>query len=288
MAVKFFGQFLMEEGVISRETLLKAIELQESANLKFGEIALSLGILKETDIIQVHDAQRTEDFRFGDMAVKLGLITEEQMKQILTKQKNSHLYIGEALVKIGGLNEEDLHRYLSKFKADQAPYMVEKISIPQEISYPQVWEIVADLTYKILTRVVNLSVRPGPCQLVKALSRNEVVAAMDFSGSTNGRYLLSVSSGIQTAIAQAILKEENVEHEPKEVLDDAVMEFVNIVCGNVAAKAAQVGKSIDISPPEVFHPDGNETPVPSGQIGLLFPLYMADGEKVEPAVFIKQ
>jgi hypothetical protein len=66
------------------------------------------------------------------------------------------------LVKIGGLNEEDLHRYLSKFKADQAPYMVEKISIPQEISDPQVWEIVADLTYKMLTRVAKLSVRPRP------------------------------------------------------------------------------------------------------------------------------
>lgn len=288
MAVKFFGQFLMEKGVVSRETLLEAITLQESSNLKFGETALAMKIISDADVERVHDAQRTEDLRFGDMAVKLGLITEAQMKEVLTRQKNSHLYIGEALIKVGGINEGDLLGYLKDFKADQAPYMVEKILIPSEVSNPQVWEVVADLTNKMLLRVANLSPRVGQYKIVQNLEANDTVASMGFKGSVNGTYYLSVSSDIQEIIAKAILKEDSIENEPQEVLDDVVMEFVNITCGNISAKAAQLGKDFEIQPPDFCHPEGKNIEVPSGQLGLLLPFYLADAGKVEMAVFIKE
>ncbi len=286
MAVKFFGQFLLEKGAVTKESLLKAIELQESTNLKFGETALGMGILTAADIERVHDAQQSEDLRFGDMALKLGLISDEQMQQVLTRQKNNHLYIGEALIKVGGLSAEALPRYLEEFKADQAPYLVQRVSIPDGIPSPEIWEMVADLTYKMLTRVADIAIRPGPCRVVEEIAANTVVAAMEFQGSIRGRYLFSASSNAQKAIARAILKEEDVESEPTEVLDDTVMEFANIVLGNVAAKTAQLGKNMEIAPPEVINPGPDGIKVPSGMTGLLFPIHVADGDCLEMAVFI--
>ncbi len=286
MAVKFFGQFLIEKGIVSREVLLKAVELQEAVNLKFGEMALAMEFVSAADVERIHDAQRSEDLMFGDMAVKLGIMTPDQIKQVLTRQKNSHLYIGEALVQVGALNSEELQGYLEEFKADQAPYATAKVFIPDGVPHSDIWEMSADLSGKMVARIVNLPCRLGECRRTERLEANDVVAAMDFCGDINAHYLLSVSAAVQKKIALAILKEENVDNEPPEVLDDAVMELVNIICGNIVAKAAQRGKCTEIKPPLVFHPASGGIAVPTGGQGIVFPIHLADEERVELAIFV--
>jgi CheY-specific phosphatase CheX len=287
MAVKFFGQFLVEKGVVSRETLLQAIELQESVNLSFGATCLAMGILTEADIEKVHNAQRIEDLRFGDMAVKLGLLTGHQMMQVLARQKNTHLYIGEALVKVGGLQAEELPKYLDEFKADQAQYTTDSVVIPAGLPETKTWEMVVDLSYKMLTRVALLVFRPEPCFVADRLPAMDVYAAMDFNGDISGRYIMGVTVATRAKIAKAILKEPSVDNEPQEVLDDTVMEFINVALGNIAAKAAQSGKSMEIAPPEIIEsPDG--IPVPAGHRALCFPVCLSDGDRLEFAVFIKE
>ncbi|KAF0221742.1 MAG: hypothetical protein FD174_73 [Geobacteraceae bacterium] len=283
MAVKFFGQYLVEKGVVTRETLLKAVELQESVNLSFGDIALSMEFLSRQDIERVNQAQRSEDLRFGDMAVKLGLLTQERMQQVLTKQKNGHLYIGEALVKVGGLDEAELIQYLAEFKADQAPYITERVTIPAGVPHPEIWEMAADLTYKMLTRIARLTFRPEPCRVAGSLAESDVTATIRFNGDINACYIFAVSRGVRARIAAAILDEADVGHEPQEVLNDTVMEFINVVCGNIAAKAAQLGKALDISPPEIVNPGGMEAQ--AGQVGIIFPICLSDGERAELAIF---
>lgn len=286
MAVKFFGQFLVEKGVVSREILLQAIELQESVNLSFGATCLAMGILTDGDIEKVHNAQRSEDLRFGDMAVKLGLLTGDQMMEVLERQKSTHLYIGEALVKVGGIQAEELPRYLDEFKADQAQYATDTVTIPDGVTEPKLWEMVVDLSYKMLTRVALLVFRPEPPSVADQLPPMNVYATMDFTGDISGRYLLGVTAATRAKIARAILKEPNVDNEPQEVLDDTVMEFVNVALGNIAAKAAQSGKAMEIAPPEIFAaPEG--IPVPAGHRGLCFPVCLSDGDRLELAIFIK-
>jgi CheY-specific phosphatase CheX len=221
------------------------------------------------------------------MAVKLELLTAEQMQQVLSRQKNGHLYIGEALVKVGGLPADDLPRYLDEFKADQAQYATDTVSIPTGIADPKVWEMVVDLSYKMLTRVALLTFRPEPCFVANRLPKKDVYAAMDFSGDVSGRYIMGVSTETQAKIAKAILKETNVDEEPKEVLDDTVMEFINVVCGNIAAKAAQLAKSIEIAPPLIVETSDGIIP-PADHLCLCFPACLAEGEHVELAVFIKE
>lgn len=286
MAVKFFGQFLVETGVISRKDLLKAIDLQETSNLKVGEIAALLGMLSEAEIEKIHAVQRTEDLRFGDIALKLGFLSNEQMQEVLTRQKNGHLYIGEALVQVGALGREELERQLSAFQSDQAAYATGSISVPSGIANPKLWEMAADLTGKLLGRVAEITVHPSPGVTCQKVDPADTIAAMAFSGSVSGRYLLAVSDTLRQRIACAVLNEKDVSAEPLEVLDDAVMEFVNIVCGNIAAKAAQLGKTMEIFPPAIFHPGARGIDVPAGQSGLRFPFAEANGETLSLYFFL--
>lgn len=287
MAVKFFGQFLVENNLVSRDALLKAIELQEQKNLKFGEMAISTGYVTREDIDRAHNAQLSKDMKLGDLLVEMGIVTLKQLDDIITRQKNTHLYIGEALVLVGALNNEKLQEYLEAFKQDQAQYVSERIELPAGVSDSLVWEMAADLTYKMITRVVGLPFRPGKCQTVTTVDSNFMMAAMDLAGDVEARYIISVSQRVQKEIAKAILREESVDAEPVEVLEDTVMEFVNVVCGNIAAKASQMDKIVNISPPVALHPPAAGLNVPAGNTALRFPIHVGENDKMEMVLFIR-
>lgn len=287
MAVKFFGQFLVENGVVTREALLSAIELQEQKNLKLGEMAVSMGYLTQADIERAHNAQMSKDMKLGDLLVEMGILTLNQLNDVITRQKNTHLYIGEALVLVGALTNENLQQQLDRFKADQAQYVSDRIELPAQMANTNIWEMTADLTYKMITRVLDIQFRPGKCVVTPCLSHNYMMAAMDFSGDVSARYLVSVSEGLQKTVAKAILREESVDDEPIEVLEDTVMEFVNVVCGNVAAKASQMGVIMNINPPVTIRPPAAGLPVPAGHTALCFPIHVGDNEKMELILVIQ-
>ena len=278
MAVMFFGQYLVERGIVSRDVLLKAIALQEQNNLSFGDTAVSMGLLTSADADRINQAQRSQDMRIGDLSVQMGLLTDDKVMAVLAEQKRRHLYIGEAVVAAGGLTAEELEKYLQEFKEDQAKYTTDKVSIPAGVPHPDQWEMMSDLTYKMLTRVARVTFHSDPCTLVDTIPVFPVLAAMDIIGDISVKYVFGCTAGLQAKIAQAILGTDNVSKEPKEVLDDTVMEFVNVVCGNIVAKAVQLGKKTDISPPQLLDPDALAK-LPTNEQALHFPIYLADGDK---------
>ncbi|HXE95596.1 MAG TPA: chemotaxis protein CheX [Dongiaceae bacterium] len=287
MAVKFFGQFLVEKGIVTSSALLDAINLQDKNNLKFGEMAVAMGLVTPADIQRAHNAQMSRDMKLGHLLVEMGVLTSVQMDDVVIRQKNTHLYIGEALVQIGALTSEALQQHLDAFKADQAQYVSNGIDLPITSANSNIWEMTADLTYKMITRVLDLQFRPGKCVQATAISPNFMLAAMDLSGDVEARYLISVSEGLQKSIAKAILSEESVDDEPAEVLEDTVMEFVNVVCGNVAAKASQMGIIMDINPPVTLHPPASGLPIPAGHTALSFPIHIVGGDTMEMLLLIK-
>lgn len=287
MAVKFFGQFLAEKGIVSRDAILAAINLQEQKNLKLGEMAVAMNYITQADIERAHNAQFSQDMKLGDILVEMGILTSNQLQEVITRQKDTHLYIGEALVLVGALTTEQLQLQLNEFKLDQAPYVTNMIEIPAGVANSKIWEMTADLTYKLITRVLDLQFRVEKCRVVTTLETNFMMAAMDMSGDVDARYILSVSAGVQKMVAKAILREDSVDEESVEILEDTVMEFVNVVCGNVAAKASQLGHVINITPPVTIHPPATGIPVP-GHTALCFPIHVGENEKMELLILIRQ
>jgi len=286
MAIKFFGQFLIDKKIITRLDLLRGIELQEKSNLRFGDLVIEMGMMTTEQITLTHRAQRHEDLQFGDMAVKMGFLTPERVKQVLDRQQNEHLYIGEALVKLGTISMEELDFHLVEFKQAQKVSVAEKIVIPAGISHQPIWEIVADMTYKMLTRVAGVTFQTGPCAITGTLPERPVIIELEFSGSLSAHYLLTVSEYTRALIANAILKEDKVATGSDEETDEAVKEFVNIVCSNIVSKAAQFGYSIDTSPAQIRRQNTIGLAIPGDQTGLLFPIYFSNGEIFELTIVV--
>ena len=63
MAVKFFGQYLVEQNIVTGDALLNAINLQDKNNLKLGEMAVAMGLITPADIQRAHNAQMSKDMK---------------------------------------------------------------------------------------------------------------------------------------------------------------------------------------------------------------------------------
>ena len=61
MGVKFFGQFLIEQGEVDSSQLREALDLLARTNRSVGQIAVAEGMLTQADAERVHTSQRNVD-----------------------------------------------------------------------------------------------------------------------------------------------------------------------------------------------------------------------------------
>jgi CheY-specific phosphatase CheX len=283
MGSKFFGEFLIQKKVVTKEQLLNAVALARKANLLFGETARAMGLISHADVERVHAAQRKEDLNFGDLCVKMRLLTMEEMKRVAEVQKQNRLHMGDALVRLNYIKAEDLPKLLAEYDADQTPYYEPKALPSPTVPNEDLWVLYADHAYNMFTRVIGLPFKPDQRSVVDGIDSNDTVVAMRMTGDAPCCFVLSVSADIRDAIARTMMREEDVSSEPREVLVDAVREFVNVICGSIASKVTQMGKKIDYKNAEVLDVQDRFSPSSESK-GLLFPLHVAEG-RAEVAIF---
>ncbi|NUS39954.1 MAG: chemotaxis protein CheX [Lysobacter sp.] len=119
-AAKFFGQFLLERGVIDASQLLRALDLQRASNPMLGEIAQAEGLITIAQARMINERQRREDRRFGDIAQELHLLTAAQVDDLVEQQKRRRRLFGEILVEEGMLDRATLETELAAHQADRA------------------------------------------------------------------------------------------------------------------------------------------------------------------------
>lgn len=256
MSIKFFGQFLLERNAISARNLLDAIRFQESRNLKFGEYALSKGYLTREQIDRLRNEQKQKDLLIGELAVELGILTDEQVEEILTMQKNDHVCIGEAIVAKGFLDQATVDRELEAYKAEQSEYAIGDIHVPSEIKKSEFVNIMVDVTLKLVRRLSQLEAKTDDGVMMKQ-EPGEAFSAVSvtFSGGLNFEYALLADEDVSRTLAGSIMGAD-AGRESEEVIVDGVREFANVVCGNILAKMAKMGKSVEISIPYSVAFDG--------------------------------
>lgn len=116
MFSQFFGHYLLNNGLLTREQLADALEFQQSVHVKFGVIAVDEGFLTPVQVEKIHEMQKQVDKRFGEIAVELGYLTEEQVEAMLSVQKQNHLLLAQALVDREYMTIEQFSNALNQYK----------------------------------------------------------------------------------------------------------------------------------------------------------------------------
>lgn len=116
MFTQFFGNFLLNEGIVTKAQLIEALEIQKLVRVKLGVLAINAGLMTAKQVDEVHAEQQRVDKRFGDIAVEKGYLKASDVDELLSHQKQGQLILGQALVDKGYLSNEQFEQALASYK----------------------------------------------------------------------------------------------------------------------------------------------------------------------------
>jgi CheY-specific phosphatase CheX len=251
MSIKFFGQYLIEKGAISRKQLLEAVEYQKNVNIKLGTLAIDRGLMDHEQVQTVIELQKKENKFFGELAIEKGFLTREHLDDLLNQQKSDRVYLGEALVEKGFLTLQELEANLKDYKKFQEKDHEVITEALKNIAGIKSLDMVISVTLNLFRRIVDISGKIGGCQRAHINQRYFAVAIRQkIRGDLNGFYILSFSQEVFFQIAMKMLK-THVD-EADDITIDAVKEFVNIIIGHICTTLSTQGLNVEADPPEFF------------------------------------
>lgn len=118
MYTQYFGNYLLNKGLIKPEQLAEALEYQRSVHLKLGVLAVNAAYMTPEQVEAVHNMQKKVDRKFGELAIELGYINEEQLKTLLNTQRQGHLMLGQVLTDRHYFTLEQLKSALEGYKRE--------------------------------------------------------------------------------------------------------------------------------------------------------------------------
>ncbi|MGM0501690.1 MAG: hypothetical protein ACQERJ_04105 [Bacillota bacterium] len=267
MFSQFFGNYLLENNLITKEELREVLNVQEETRVKLGVLAVNLGFMKAVDLEKVHAKQATEDKLFGEIAVEMGFLTEEQLEKVLSAQSKEHHLLAQTLIDKEIMTLSELEKTYQNYKeenelTDEEFEAVKKNNIEKivdsflDFGSAEANEFYKDYATLVLKNIVRFISTKFRIKEMKVIEKFDVTwgAYQQAAGSRN--------------LFTAVVAEENefVDfgsqyadmsfEEVTELVQDSVAEFMNLLNGIFVVNCSDQGIKLDLEPPV---PIGNGT-----------------------------
>jgi len=251
VSVKFFGQFLIEQGEVDAQHLRQAIEWMSTQNVDLGTLAVRHGLLTPEDTRRVHREQRRQDAPFGEIAVQLGLLAPAQVEQLLREQEKCRVRLGEALVKLGHLSEGKLGTLLDAFKTDQSAYDVSTTEmLPSSLKDSEIAAVSLDLVKKLSARLAGVVVKMAPAPSCALTGESAFNASVKIRGAQSLGLAMAADLDLAKKLGGAATAYLG-KTPSRELVEDALGEFLNVVAGNAIALLERKGAHCELDPPRL-------------------------------------
>ena len=270
MAVRFFGQYLVDRGITTKTQLAEAVELQEKRHRPLGHYAVARGFLSAGQPDRIKARQRESGELFGDVAVEMGLLTRAQVDELLELQKKDHIRIGEALVELGHVDRDLLGRELSGFLSEQAESGAGVVFPGGD--WDELLKAVLRLTQNQLLQLAGIKNKLGESRALLGPLPSELTVGISFRGRFNFDFVIGVSHEIARRIAAGLIGEADGEGLSTEEVVDSVRELCNIICGNSLGRFDLPADRTEISSPWNGH--GN---LSDADKGMIVTIHVVDG-----------
>jgi len=249
MAIKFFGNYLLDKGNLTAEQLTQAVEYQSLKNLSLGEIAVRENLITLKDAETINDKQRVLDKRFGEVSISLGLLTEKQIEMLLAIQKKEKIFFGEVIVQKHFISQELLDQELKTFEIEQ---QLESVALNEEINTLDKDGVIKDsiaIFQKLYSRIVHDYIKLVSINQ-KSVTPKGLIAHQKMRGDLHLDFALQPEDAVSLEISQKFLKMEFDTVD--EMVVDIISEFVNVILGNIAVKLSENSVKVDLTPPTIL------------------------------------
>ena len=262
MFSQYFGQYLLNQGVITPIQLSDALTQERMTRVKIGILAINAGYLTVFQVEHIHTLQQEQDKKFGEIAVAEGLLTVAQVEMLLEKQNRRYLNLCQTLVDKGYLALDKLEVVMNKYKED-AQLSDRQFSAIQHADYEEIVrlffdfsqygpyeEVFYDYIALFLRSVVRLlDDQPAANYAVSGVNirpAGDWVTSQTFAGPLGFRTDIVMSEKTLLEIARRF------SGEPLDCVDelakDSVAEFLNVTNGIFAVNMSDVGVEFDMLP----------------------------------------
>lgn len=261
MFTQFFGNYLLNKGLVKPSELRDALDYQHDVHLKLGVLAVNAGFMTAEQIKNVHSMQSKMDKKFGELAVEMGYLSKPQLEALLGNQKQGHLILGQALVDKHYMSLEQFEKALNQYKAEhglsdtqfkalQNDSIVEIVTLFYAFNEKKNSSMYRDyftLLFKNLIRFIDKDVRPEKPQAVEEY-KYDWIAFQEIKGEIN--------------LFTCIAADENVfinfggkyANEPFDAVDDmtkaSVGEFLNMQNGIFLVNMSNGDIELEMTPQE--------------------------------------
>lgn len=133
MYTQFFGNFLLNKGVIDTEQLMDALKIQAAAHQKLGTLAIHAGYMSANEVEDVYIMQTHYDKRFGELAIQLGYLTQKQVNELLALQLPDYMKLGQVLVEKNLITNTDLENLVAEYRSAYEIYDLNLVIEQQEL-----------------------------------------------------------------------------------------------------------------------------------------------------------
>lgn len=262
MFSKYFGHYLLNRELLTREQLEDALEFQKSVHVKFGVMAVDEAYMTPLQVEEVHEKQKQMDKRFGEIAVELGYLTNEQVELLISNQKQGHLFLAQALVDREYMTIEQFGAALKDYKTENSlsddqfnairngsiDLLVENIlgenGGEQKLKYGQYLSLFA----KNMIRFIDDQVFFETDVLNHPQPENWVVRQV-IVGEVPLFTAIGANEEAFLHLASVYAEEELTEVD--ELAEDAVSEFLNLHNGIYLVNMSNWGTELTMNPQEV-------------------------------------
>ncbi|MEX1030120.1 MAG: hypothetical protein WDZ91_08780 [Paenibacillaceae bacterium] len=265
MFAQYFGQFLLNQDLITSNELEKALIAQKDTRVKLGVLAINRGFMTAEQVEAVHQAQTRMDKRFGEIAVDLGFIQEDIIDELLSAQPSAHLALGQALIDHEIMRYEAFSRALSQYKQENSlsneqfqaivngdiEALLEAELLKAGISADSVLVDYMSLFAKNLIRFIDSDIRMEIGQTSDSQAY-DWVALQSIQSEDYTVERITAMAGTEQAFLRfaSIYAQENVD-APGEMMEAAIGEFLNLNNGIYLVNRSNQGVELNLLPQKV-------------------------------------
>ena len=259
MSSMFFGQYLLEKGVIGREALLDAFSRQRRANRTLTRLAVDHGLLDEERAGQIEQVYRLSQRTLEELCQSEGRLSREQLDGLLSAQRSAWLRIGSALVEGGHLTRDQVEQHLEAFQAREES---ERQTLEESFAHLPDTDLARACTELTLRHVARATATPVKLSVVEqgdfGLPDGWYRFAQRILGDRRFHVALDFPPELVGAVASGMLG--TALEASSEAARDAVCELVNLIGGNACTRLEGLGLRLRPEPPFSAGPDGPCSP----------------------------
>lgn len=263
MFSKYFGQYLLNKGILTPDQLAAASHLEHSVRVKLGVLAINNGQMSAAQVEEVHELQRSRDCKFGEIAIEKGYMTQMQLDDLLESQKRRQISLSQAIIDKGFMTLTQLERALASYKED-SKLTTEQFDALQSSDTDSIVKIFVDFSEygavgNIHANYVSLLVR----NIVRLLNDSAILSRkLPLENKIDGWLISQNIVGSGTMFTGLVMDDHvlleaarRFSEEDLTTIDiltkDSMAEFLNVHNGIFIVNMSDKGTELDLTPQTV-------------------------------------